>query len=255
MPGKSGCNYPNEPDGEYFEKPQCQERDIITRVTINNMTHLFNKKLVPCTILILNISINGKSMQSQETRHVFYLHGMIVELQGINAVSETFGPYRYTEILDSLRSSGYEVHSGVRSRNTDYTAFAARISNNIDALIAEGTSPENITVIGASAGAHIAMAVSDQNTHAVNYVLLGANSDRLEASGSWKLNGRILGIYEASDQIAGKDYTYWINRSTGALTFRQLRINTGLGHGFLFRPIADWLEPVRLWVSGKVPGD
>lgn len=184
-------------------------------------------------------------------KHVFYLHGMIVEVQGVNAVSDEFGPYKYEDIIDSLRTAGYRVHSEVRTTKTDFNAFCTKISREIDQLIRDDVPPQDITVIGASKGAMMAMQISDLNKQPVNYVLLGANSDRTENNYDWKLHGRILGIYEKSDKIAGKDYAYWISRSPEAREFRQLEINTGLGHGFLFRPAKEWLEPAKEWIDGK----
>jgi dienelactone hydrolase len=187
----------------------------------------------------------------RKTKHVFYLHGMIVEVQGVNAVSDLFGPYKYQDIIDSLNAAGYEVHSEVRTAKTEDTAFCKQISNEIDQLLADGVSPRDITVIGASKGGMMAMQISDQNPNPVNYILLAANSTRLENSASWKLHGHILGIYETSDDIGGKDYTYWKDRSVEAKEFKQLKINTGLGHGFLYRPIKEWMEPARVWIDRK----
>lgn len=199
--------------------------------------------------ILASIASLSCARQNQTRPHVFYLHGMIVEVQGINAVSEAFGPYRYTDIVDSLKASGYEVHSEVRPPDTPFEAYVQKISDAIDGLIRQGVQPESIGVIGASYGAQMAMAVSNRNTHPVRYILLGANSDRLENAQSWKLHGHILGIYERTDQIAGKDYTYWLNRSTEAESFEQLEINTGLGHGFLYRPLQAWLQPTRAWLA------
>ncbi len=203
---------------------------------------------------ILGIWLISTTLACQDMKsgkHVFYLHGMIVEVQGVHAVSDDFGPYEYNDILDSLRAAGYQVHSEVRTTKTDFNAFCMKISQEINQLIREGVPPQNITVIGASKGAMMAMQVADLNGSPVNYVLLGANSDRTENSFDWKLHGRILGIYEKSDKIAGKDYSYWINRSSEAREFRQLEINTGLGHGFLFRPVKEWLVPAKEWIEGE----
>ncbi len=198
---------------------------------------------------LMSIPLACQDMRS--AKHVFYLHGMIVEVQGIHAVSEDFGPYKYEDIIDSLHSAGYQVHSEVRTSKTDFNGFCMKISREIDQLVKDGVPPENITVIGASKGAMMAMQIADLNGYPVNYVLLGANSDRTEERFDWKLHGRILGIYEKSDKIAGKDYTYWMNRSPDAEEFKQLEINTGLGHGFLFRPIKEWLVPAKEWIGGK----
>ena len=214
---------------------------------------MFYKPIAALAILCLLWAGLSCAQHSQPRKHVFYLHGMIVQVQGINAVSETFGPYRYTDIVDSLKAAGYEVHSEVRPPDTQFEAYARKISGQIDELIGKGVKAGDITVIGASAGAQMAMAVSDQNPNPVNYVLLAANSDRLESTYSWKLHGRILGIYERSDQIAGKNYDHWKDRSADALEFVQLEIHTGLDHGFLYQPLREWLEPARLWMDGKLP--
>ncbi len=201
-------------------------------------------------LLICMISTTLSCKQTEGMKHVFYLHGMIVSVQGIHAVSEEFGPYEYEAIIDALKAEGYEVHAEVRTTRTDFDAFCRKISAQIDQLISEGVSPRDITVIGASMGGLMAMQVSDLNPHPVNYVLLGANSDRNEKHFDWHLHGHVLGIYEASDQIAGKDYTYWMKRSSEASEFEQILINTGLGHGFLYTPDEAWMGPAREWIQG-----
>jgi len=202
-------------------------------------------------IFLLHMCTSLNSQETKKMKHVFYLHGMIIEIQGVHAVSDVFGPYQYLDIIDSLKAAGYLVHSEVRTTKTDFTAFCEKVSGEIDQLIRDGVAPEAITIIGASKGAMMAMAISDLNKHPVNYVLLGANSDRTEKNFDWELHGRILGIYERSDTVAGKNYTYWIDRSTAAKEFQQLEINTGLGHGFLYRPIKEWLGPAKDWINDK----
>ena len=192
----------------------------------------------------------GCAPRATHEKHVFYLHGMIIEMQGIHAVSEQFGPYEYTAILDSLEASGAVVHSEVRTEETDFTGFAEKTSEQIDSLIAHGVAPSDITVVGASKGGMLAMNISHLNKHPVNYVLLGADSDYSEKTFDWTLHGNILGIYERTDDIAGNNYQYWIDRSPEALRFVALEINTGLSHGFLYRPIPEWLYPAREWING-----
>lgn len=206
------------------------------------------------TSLLLLVWLVSSTLNAQETKtmkHVFYLHGMIIEVQGVNAVSDVFGPYKYLDIIDALEATGYSVHSEVRTTKTNFNAFCEKVSQQITQLINEGVRPQDISVIGASKGAMMAMQISDINEHPVNYILLGANSDRTETTFNWKLHGRILGIYEQSDTVAGKDYSYWIGRSSEAKEFQQLKINTGLGHGFLYRPIKEWLGPAKDWMAFK----
>lgn len=183
------------------------------------------------------------------TKHVFYLHGRIIELQGINAISEQYGRYEYQRIIDSLKSTRAVVHGEVRMATTDFEAFCQKTSKEIDDLINNGIMPGDITVIGASKGAVMAMNIANQNTHPINYVLLAANNDYTERENDWNLHGNILAIYEKSDAIGGKHYQYWIDRSTNAKRFKQIEINTGLGHGFLYRPIPEWWEPTKKWIN------
>ncbi len=191
------------------------------------------------------------SPKQEPMKHIFYLHGMIIEIQGIHAVSPQFGPYEYTAIVDSLKATGAEVHTEVRTEATDFFEFGKKISKEIDGLISKGVAPSDITVIGASKGGMIAMYISDLNTNKVNYVLLGSSSDYTQNTFDWNLHGNILGIYEKSDTVAGNSYQYWIDKSTNAVKFEQLQINTGLGHGFLYTPNSAWLDPAREWMNHK----
>lgn len=205
----------------------------------SRLLHLF------CALIFV-----GCAPKAKHEKHVFYLHGMIVEMQGIHAVSEQFGPYEYSAILDSLEAAGTVVHSEVRTEETDFTGFAEKTSKQIDSLVAHGVAPSDITVVGASKGGMLAMNISHLNKHLVNYVLLGADSAYSEETFNWTLHGNILGIYERTDDIAGNNYQYWIDRSPEAARFEALEINTGLSHGFLYRPIPEWLFPAREWING-----
>lgn len=195
------------------------------------------------------ISLLACAQNKTGTKHIFYLHGMIVETQGIHAVSDVFGPYEYTQIVDSLRATGAEVYSEVRTEDTDFDEFCNKVSSQIDQLISQGVPPEAITVIGASKGGMMAMTISSINKNPINYVLLGASSSYAQGAFNWSLHGNILGIYEASDTVADKDYEYWITRSPEARRFEQLQLHTGLSHGFLYRPIPEWLEPAKKWMG------
>jgi len=201
------------------------------------------------TICLLALLCTNCITKKTDTKHIFYLHGRIIEVQGVNAISEKFGKYQYHEIIDSLKSFEGVLYNEIRTENTDFENFSLKISNQIDSLISLGTKPNKITIIGASKGAVIAMNISNQNNHEINYVLLGANNAYIEQENDWNLHGNILGIYEKSDSLAGRDYSYWIEKSTNANRFEQLQINTGLGHGFLYKPLLDWLEPARNWLE------
>lgn len=185
----------------------------------------------------------------EKERHLFYLHGRIIELQGKNAISERFGSYEYDAIIDQLEEVVAYVHHEIRPAEVDFQAYCQKVSGQIDHLISSGVSPGQIIVLGASKGAVMAMQISAMNEEEINYVLLGANNDYLEQEQNWSLHGRILGIYEHSDDLAGKNYQYWMDRSSDAIAFEQLELNTGLGHGFIYQPLSDWLDPLKKWIK------
>jgi len=203
----------------------------------------------PLILLLASLTGLGCRPEATATKHLFYLHGRIVAEQGVEAVSERFGPYEYRAILAALGSTGAQLHAEVRTPTTDFGAFCAKVSGQIDSLISAGVAPADITVVGASQGALMAMQVSDMNRQPINYVLLGASNPAIAAENDWALHGRVLGIYETSDQIAGGNYDHWVANSPEAITFEQLQLNTGLGHGFIYRPMPEWVEPAKNWIK------
>lgn len=211
-----------------------------------NKIYLLNKFTL---FVILLSAISCNSIKENNT-HIFYLHGRIVQEQGINAVSEKFGKYEYTKIIDSLRIiGGSEIHAEIRKPNTNFDEFCIYTSNQIDSLIRNEVHPKNIMVVGASMGGVMAMKISSININPINYVFLGSNNDSIEKDFDFNLHGRILGIYEKSDSICDKNYQYWINKCEEVIEFKQLKIDTGLGHGFLYRPLKEWMNPVKKMVK------
>lgn len=196
-------------------------------------------------IYILFISSCFHKASSQQI--IFYLPGKIVENQGAKAFDTMngYGAYLYDVILDSLKKRGATVLSDVRSKDTDVKTYALKIKKEIDSLLKTGIKPEAITVIGASKGASIAMYVSTfLKNKRVNFVFMAAC---YQGSIDTELNcyGNILSIYEASDQAGSCNAV--ILSSKGLSHFKELKLNTGLKHGFLYKPLSEWIEPCLQW--------
>jgi hypothetical protein len=187
-------------------------------------------------------------------KYVFYLHGKIIENQGPHAVDSVngFGAYRYFDILDSLKKRRFTVLSEVRPRNTDSEVYALKVKNQIDSLLKLGVAPKNITVIGASKGAGIAMFVSYfAKNPDLNFVFMAGCSDNLlSVYPKLEFYGNILSIYEKSDTFAGSCAKFK-TRSAHIRNYKEIEINTGLRHGFLYRPIPEWLDPAALWANAN----
>jgi hypothetical protein len=107
-------------------------------------------------------------------KYLFYLHGKIIEEQGIPAISPDFGEYEYGAILQKFASYGFIVISEQRSKNTDGVVYAKKVAEQIEALLGAGIPAEKITVVGASKGAGIVIYISHfLKNEAVNFVIMG----------------------------------------------------------------------------------
>ncbi|MGD1840062.1 MAG: hypothetical protein ACFB0B_04085 [Thermonemataceae bacterium] len=200
------------------------------------------------TVLSILSTCSSKPAEQQGEKHVFYLHGRIIEEQGKNAFSEKFGQYAFDSIVVALKVENAIVHAEIRKENVDARTYAKKVSAQIDSLILLGVKPIDITVVGASKGAIIAAHTSDINEHPVNYVFLAGNNDYQEANNDWKFHGQVLCIYDLSDGIAGKNYDYWKKKDNHTTKFEQLEIKTNLGHGFLYKPLDAWVKPTKSWI-------
>jgi hypothetical protein len=182
--------------------------------------------------------------QATEPYYVFYLHGMIVEGSDGRPVSESYGRYEYPQIVEALQNKGFVVISEIRGANTEPRSYALKVSSQIDSLKQKGVSPSHITVIGASKGAHITMLVSTfTKDKDVKYVIMaGCNApgDGID------MNGQVLSIYEKSD---GAGSCANIKKaSSGISRYKEVQLNTGLRHGFIYKPMDAWLKPATDWV-------
>ena len=79
---------------------------------------------------------------------MFYLHGKILEDQGIPAVSPEFGEYPYEDILKTLQSYGFQVISEQNPKNADGgRKYAQRTASQVTELLTAGVPPSSITVV------------------------------------------------------------------------------------------------------------
>jgi len=103
--------------------------------------------------------------------YLFYLHGKIIEDQGIPAVSPDYGEYEYKAILEKFSSYGFVVISEKRVKNTDGMEYAKRTTEQVTALLKAGVPAKNITIVGASKGAGITIFVSHLlKNEEINYI-------------------------------------------------------------------------------------
>jgi len=201
-------------------------------------------------ILLLMLCLAMASISNAKPRYLFYLHGRIVEVQGPNAVEKDhgYGAYQYFDILKTFTRRGFTVISECRPPSTEVNQYAQKVALQIDSLIKKGAKPSDITVVGASKGGAIAMLVSGVVKNAgINYVFLGCCPGTFAAQG--KLCGNILSIHEKTDDIGQSCGNVRQKSANPIPNYKEIELNTGLHHGFLFRPLPEWVEPAVAWAK------
>ena len=211
------------------------------------------------SFLILTTTALGQTISTSvplkiesAAKYLFYLHGAIVQEQGINAVSKDFGPYKYLDILDTLKRNGFNVISEARPKGTLEEEYAQKISAQIDTLLHAGVSPENIIVVGASSGAYITIEIANKlKNKKINYVIMGlCNEYAVNYFSNYKdLCGNFLSIYEATDPHGSCEKIFMEQHCQPG--FREIKLNMGNSHGFLYQPYKEWVVPLVAWINEK----
>lgn len=188
-------------------------------------------------------------------RYMFYMHGKIIEGQGLPALSPDFGEYQYEEILEALESYGFVIISELRPKDADGWEYARRGASQVGELLAAGVPPGSITVVGPSKGATIATLVSYLvGNPEVNYVLLGSCHPSLIEE--WKqrgvtLSGNVLAIRDVADDAYSGSCGELFNLSQGKDLSHsdEIVLHVGTGHGILYQPLPEWVLPTIHWAN------
>jgi hypothetical protein len=225
----------------------------------NNVTIL---KMVIVVIALL-VLVSGGTANAQaiykdvpdkidtKTRYLFYLHGRIIEIKGIRPKSERYGVYEYEKILETFKDKGFIVISEARGRNTRVSGYARKVVSQVNALLQAGVPPASITVVGASKGALIAMLMSSMlRNKDMNFVFISGCSHQILVKFDIDFWGNVLTIYDEKDELAGTCQKFF-KVSTGLNKYKEIKLTVGTGHGILYRPIKEWVDPVVQWAKGK----
>jgi len=187
-------------------------------------------------------------------KHLIYMQGCCVK-QASNAVAKD-----YQKIAQALRDSGFNVFFELRTSDaTDSDeqaqAYAAKVAQYVQELLAKDVAPEDITVSGFSLGSSTALVASGLIANPkVNYVLLAgcpvsANS-RVTIDYA-KVSGRILSIVDSKDDKFGS----CAGRFPSDATFKEITLDSGEGHK-VFRltdkaNLTLWKAPLESWAQGQ----
>ena len=184
-------------------------------------------------------------------RYLFYLHGLIVEEAGIRPKSEEHGYYEYELILRTFAQEGFIVISEVRDKGTQVLPYAEKIALQIKKLLDGGIPPESITVVGASKGGIIAAYVSSMlRNKAINFLFLAGLFEKCLVDENLKLHGNVLSIHDRSDKLPMTP-TLYFQRSEGLGRFEDIVLSLDVGHGLIYQPYREWVDPFLTWTKVK----
>lgn len=200
----------------------------------------------------LTLTFAGLAGASEKV--AFYLHG-----KGIDDGKSTEG---YESNVAYLESKGFKVISEprkpgqIRKPPKDHEKYSKTLAEKIEGLISQGTDPSDITVVGYSRGATLAMLTSGYVANEnVNYALLAGCVDASGPYGraaKWqqqfakKLKGNFLSIYESSDKAFASCQNLF---SLGGVTQTEVKLNTGEGHKLFYKPESSWTSVMDDWTK------
>lgn len=181
---------------------------------------------------------------ANDQRYIIYLHGAIIERQGINPMSPQFGRYEFSAIIDALAQTDADVIALVREGGTETLAL------QIEPILSDGGEPHNITLVGFSKGGYITLLSANRlQKPDLRYVVMAGcvegivnGSDR-SAEG---LLGAVLSIVEATDDL-GFACSPLFERNPQLSQTDDITFVTGAGHGFFYRADPAWIDEVLSW--------
>ncbi len=182
-------------------------------------------------------------------RYLFYLHGLIIEEAGIRPKSKEHGYYEYQLILEELAKEGFIVISEAREKDTQVVPYARKIVLQVKKLLANGVSPGNIVIVGASKGGVISSYISSMlEEKEIHFLFLAGLFEKCLTDKNLKLHGDILSIHDRSDKLSITPALYF-QRSAGLGQFQEIVLALDIGHGLIYRPYREWLDPLLVWLK------
>lgn len=188
------------------------------------------------------VQINSKAS------YVFYSHGLIVEGTNPRPVNARWGTYEFPKIKAALSDESYHLIAYQRPKNTNPHTYAKKLVTDINKLIEFGVPTKNIALVGFSRGGEItALASHYLRDNHIKVVIMAACAGLLKAEENIDVVGHIYSIYETSDSVGSCQFL--IDRSKDVSSFKEVSITTGKEHGAFYRPMKEWLIPVKQWLN------
>ena len=209
------------------------------------------KDKIPVIFLGILLYCSVVSCQQNNDKYIFFLHNRFLEEHRLEDEHPEYGRTEYLEIINEFKANGFKVISEQRNGNVNAREYATGIVDQINSLIKNGIEPNKITVVGTSKGGYIAQYVSTlANNPKLNFVFVASFMDS-DIQNIPEINycGNILTIYEKSDPFGVSAMERKESSTCEIKHFKEIELNTGMGHGFLFKPLKKWIEPTIKWAN------
>lgn len=203
--------------------------------------------------ILLSTALFGCSSKPAEPVVIFFLHNRFLESHTLQEEHPEYGRTEYAEILKALEKKNVTVISEQRNGNVNARIYALGVVAQIDSLLTIGFKPNNITIIGTSKGGYIAQYVSTLANNAnLNFVFIASFIETdIETIPEINFCGNILTIYEKTDPNGVSAARRKESSTCRIKHFKEIALNTDLGHGFLFKALPEWIEPSLHWANGN----
>jgi pimeloyl-ACP methyl ester carboxylesterase len=185
-----------------------------------------------------------------DERYVIYSHGFIVEGTDPRPEHPQFGTYEFPAIKQALfEDGGFNLIAHHRPADTDIGEYVDTLASWIEELLEGGVPPSRITLIGFSRGAVLTAYASGRYEQVgLNTALMAICSDGAIRGGPpLALGGNFLSMYETSDAVGTCESL--ADGSPKLTSFREIAISTGRSHGAFFKPLPEWVQPLKEWIS------
>ncbi|OJZ11049.1 hypothetical protein [Sphingobacterium sp. 40-24] len=209
-------------------------------------------RLIILYLSFLPFAVNAQNSTQKE--YVFFLHNKFLEEHPLNASHPKYGPAAYTAILEKLQSTNSVILSEKRKPGTDPKIYAKKLILKIDSLHNGGVPYDHISIVGTSQGGYIAQYISYYAKNPdLKFVFIGSSfkNDSMNEDRKFQLYGEILSINEKSDvgaELLSRQLRF---KNSDLKSFKEIILNTGLEHGFLFRALDEWIMPTKEWINSN----
>lgn len=189
---------------------------------------------------------------SASERYLFYVHGKIIETDGVSPISPRFGHYQFHRIVTRLAKGRANVIARVRRGETGPHAEAFRLANEIRYLLKQGVPAAHISVAGFSKGGYITLLTANRLQNAnIRYVVM-AGCTRAIIEGRDRVadgfQGTVMSMSDTVDDL-GFSCRPLFERNPQLSAVMDVIFETGKGHGLFYRADPEWIEPLLQWVE------